>query len=264
MRVLEFCDDEWQKYNQACTQLEEGIQYPLDHDYFELDHGKDYYAFFRRLGHLRFFAAITAEDEVAGVIAAIKRPDCSATLANSWYLADLKVALKHQGLHVPRMLFAHMIECLPRDQIKFYGICMNESDGRNRIVPLLKRVSSLPLQEGEQLNMYNLTAQQVTHLSTAIIEHKQEFGFLSLAGKKDLIMQSNQQPLPLLHFQFGPFADFQIMQSQQDHAHLISLAASDPLNRILQQTKIELFGTASTIVYGITEVNWSEILTSDI
>lgn len=263
-KIIELQDSNWQAYQTACLALESNIEYPLAEDKFTINHGADYFAFFRRLGKLRFFIALSEENTLAGVIAAVKRPAVAASLANAWYIADLKVMPKFRNLQLPKILFAHLKTLACEKNFCFYGVCMDEANGHNKVVPMLKRSSQFPLDVGPKLSMYNLNAKQMQSLMIEFQNHNQPIGFLSLQGKKDLILQSTQRALPLLHVQSGPFAEYNIQSPKPNYAHLICLPGDHWLLPHIHALGIALFASATPISYGIQTVNWGEVLTSDI
>lgn len=70
------------------ARLELGIQYPLGVDRFRIDHGRDYFEFFRRLGERLYLVAVRRQ-QVFGGLAAIHR-EVPGGVAR--YIGDLKLA----------------------------------------------------------------------------------------------------------------------------------------------------------------------------
>ena len=60
VHVRELSGDDFAAYQAAVCALEHGVTSPLGHDRFAIDHGSDYFAFFRRLGGLAYFVALDA------------------------------------------------------------------------------------------------------------------------------------------------------------------------------------------------------------
>ena len=60
------------------------VTYPYGDQFFKIDHGKDYFAFFERLGKLYYYVLVD-KHRVAGVVAAVLRHIPSHT----WYKKDL-------------------------------------------------------------------------------------------------------------------------------------------------------------------------------
>ena len=63
------------KYHYGIKEFEKKLSnwYPLGDDFFRIDHGKNYYKFFERLGDMNFGVCLTDENKVIGTACAIKR-----------------------------------------------------------------------------------------------------------------------------------------------------------------------------------------------
>ena len=70
--IRELRNEEWKVFESRIADLEKGTSYPLGEDRFEIDHGADYFAFFTRLGQLRYYVVLDG-DRVVAVAAAILR-----------------------------------------------------------------------------------------------------------------------------------------------------------------------------------------------
>ena len=65
-------ESDWEIFQDRIADLEKGTSYPLGGDRFEIDHGKNYFAFFTRLGKLHYYVVLDGEKVIA-VAAAILR-----------------------------------------------------------------------------------------------------------------------------------------------------------------------------------------------
>ena len=87
--------------------------------------------------------------------------------------------------------------------------------------------------------------------------------YLSLAGKKDLIIKSTGKPMTVLHVQHGPMAESQTAAPQKDFVHMICAPVQSSLN-IALQPNFKVAATASILSHRMSKVDWNFILTSDI
>ncbi len=249
-------------YGALVQKLESDVEYPFGSDFFKLDHGDDYFAFFKRLGLIQFNLAIYKSEVVgcaAGVLRKIKFGNNSQ---KCWYLCDLKVRKDFLGKRIPskllrKKLFLNYLLCG-----RGYAISMNPAQGENRVVRLLKKFSWLPFHHVDNLNFYTLSYKQVLDISNSLSEEFRSKGFLSLEGKKDLVMKSNGQRLPLLHFQYGPFAEAG-SGPVVDASHMFCAPNGSSLDNFLSK-KFEVQATASVVAHRMSGVNWDFILSSDI
>ena len=90
IRVLELAGDTFARFQDSIRALEQGMTYPLGDDRFTIDHGQDYFAFFRRLGDLAYFVALDNNHVVAVCAAVMRRlPRFAGAVAeNAWYVCD--------------------------------------------------------------------------------------------------------------------------------------------------------------------------------
>ncbi len=249
-------------YGPLIQKLERDIEYPYGEDFFKIDHGKDYFTFFRRLGSVKFNLAINS-DEVVGCAAGVLRTvRLNASERKCWYLCDLKIRKDFLGRRIPSMLFK---KNLIRNYFlcgRGYAISMNPSHGENRVVKIIKKLSWLPFSHADTLNFYNLSYDEV---STVLEPLNLKFGsknFLSLEGTKDLVMKSSGKRLPLLHYQYGQFAD-PGCGPQVDATHMFCAPKNSELDKFLAQN-FSVQTTASVIAHRMSNVNWDFILSSDI
>ena len=247
--------------------LEQRASYPLGQDSFRIDHGEDYFAFFRRLGRLRYFVLL-ADGRVAAVAAAVLRRvpmDRGERAGEAWYLCDLKVHPDFRGRHLPlRLLTRTFLPCVLRCR-RAYAVSMNPGDGRpNPVVRLLGRFRLAPLRPAGRLLLYSLEAGAVRRLRPQLETALGPVSFLSLRGRKDLILGSTGAPLPLLHLQHGPLAEAGQAEPEDGSTHMLCRPEGDGLIQVLAAAGIEPSADASLVSLGMTASDWRFILTSDI
>ena len=87
------------QFQAGIASLEQNAIYPLGQDFFQIDHGTDYFAFFDRLGDVHYYIALEGQQVVAvgaGILRQVTdQQGQSPQLA--WYLCDLKVHPQYQG-----------------------------------------------------------------------------------------------------------------------------------------------------------------------
>lgn len=150
--------------------LERTSVYPLGADAFRIDHGPDYFAFFRRLGRPAFYIA-HAGGEVAAVACVVHRsiPRSGRKPLRAIYACDLKVAPAWRGQHIPVRMAWHgiLFEYLrcPRG----YGISMNVPGKSNRVARLMEH-TPIPIRADRCLAIYSLDHERMRSLLPSLRE----------------------------------------------------------------------------------------------
>lgn len=246
--------------------LEEHARYPLGDDTFRLDHGSDYFAFFRRLGDVHYYAALAKGEPVAVGAGVLRRVPFRAgeRPRRAWYLCDLKVRPDFRGGHLPlKMLGRAFLPCYLRCR-RGYAITMNPPAGPNRVVRLLARFEWVPIRFARILEIYSFDAGAMERLRPLVERYRGPISFLSLRGKKDLVLDRAGAPLPLLHVQHGPCAEAGVRNPAPDHVHMLCAPAGDELSAALRASDVSPSATASIVESGMHHADWRFILTSDI
>jgi GNAT superfamily N-acetyltransferase len=247
--------------------LEKGVSYPLGTDRFEIDHGEDYFAFFDRLGTLTYLAALDG-DRVVAVLAGMLRRIPAAPgkrLRRVWYSGDLKVDPDYRGQRIPWKMLLH---AFPRKYpicSRGYAISMNPGDGsENRVVRLLSTFWVAPTRVATTLHLYSLDAESMRGLAPILESSRGPLSYLSLAGKKDIVLESTGKPMPLLHVQFGPCAESGIPWPIDGSVHMFCVPAGDPVESDLSAQGHVPSATATVLAHRMKRWDWRFILTSDI
>lgn len=259
-------------YAERIAALEALATYPIGEDFFQLDHGPDYFAFFDRLGEVDYLAVLEGQ-QVVGVCAAVLRrvPDrLGGKLRRAFYACDLKVHPEFRGRRIPHRignyaLLRNYLRC-PRG----YAITMNASGGpeANRVLTLAQRWWN-PTRAAALLEIYSLDAEEMNRIRPAVEAERGPLGFLSLRGVKDVVLQSSGQPMPLLHVQWGaspPPAEAGRLSQEPlaDHVHMFCAPAGSGLARRVAEAGIEPFATATVLSHRMSGCDWSFVLTSEI
>ena len=267
LRIRELHTEEWKVFQSRIADLEKGTSYPLGEDRFEIDHGEDYFAFFTRLGQLRYYVVLDGERVVA-VAAAILRnvPPASRQKPKTvWYLCDLKVHPEYQGRYIPVSIFVHAFPKLYPRCARGYAISMDADSQRpNRVALMLKRFPLAPMSIATKLGIISLDAEQMQKVEPVLRKHFGSLSYLSLAGKKDIILQSTRAPMPLLHVQFGPCAEQGPPEPLAGYVHMFCVPMDHLLLEALKRQAIYPSATATVVHHRMEQWGWDFILTSDI
>lgn len=181
-------------FEEKLKAFEAYFSYPFsDTRRFRIEHGKagDYFAFFKQLGTVRYYAATDKRSgEIAavgcGILTMLKTYDGKST--NAWYICDLKVGEKFRGNHLPLMLVQkaawRIFQC-PR----CFCICMNPPQGEPKAAKIWR--SHGPISGFTQImNFYTLTCDEVLLHENKIETLLREKGYLS--GDRHLIFKSTE------------------------------------------------------------------------
>jgi hypothetical protein len=265
MEVFRLKTSERVLWEPKLRKLEALIDYPFGFDRFRIDHGKDYFNFFDRLGDTVCYLAADG-DELAAIGVAVMRylPQRNKTV-KAWYLCDLKVSPEFRGRKLTTMLFKAGLFSSYLKCSKAYCISMNPSDGKpNSVVTLLGKMPWVPLQSAGQLQIYSVDYSSMQAISPILRRTKGKLSYLSHSGRKDLILKSNNALIPLLHVQHGPLADKGLDGPQPRFSHMFCCLESDPLHTALKEAQHHPIATASLLHYNMKNCDWSFVLTSDL
>ena len=268
MSLLLANDKNIKEYLPQILEIEANARYPLGNDYFRLDHGRDYFAFFNRLGKVKYY--IWKEGtRVAAVVCGVLRqtpPGLNKKAGSAWYICDLKVHPAFRGKRIPlkimsRILLPNYFRCG-----RGYAISMNSSDiTENRVVKLMKNFRWAPIDNVTQIVLWSLDENRMEKAQPILERHRGQVRYLSLRGVKDIMLESTQTPLPILHAQFGPLADVSAANKRDaDAIHMFCAPAQDPMTSELQVMGFEPSSSASIISHRMHASDWKWILTSDI
>ncbi|HEY9858682.1 MAG TPA: hypothetical protein V6D16_04185 [Candidatus Obscuribacterales bacterium] len=266
MKFYRLSLEERLQWQSGIAAIEQIASYPLGDDFFQLDHGSDYFAFFDRLGVVNYYVALDGDRVAAvgaGVLRQVKTLQAEA-LQPAWYLCDLKVHPLYQRQHLSMRILSHaIVDGLPTC-VMGYTISMNAGDGSaSRWVRVLERFHQIAFCRATTLGIYSCDAMTMQKLEPLLTKHRGPITYLSLQGVKDLRLQSTGQILPLLHVQWGEGKVGAIAVPQPAYTHMFCAPTEDALVAELSGLEVYPNATASVVSHRM-QSDWRFILTSDI
>lgn len=269
-KIINIGGDYHFQYNQLLKEHELRLQnwYPLGSDYFCLDHGEDYCKFFKRLGTLHMMVC-QHDDKIIGTCAMILQ-HIPRKQITAWYLADLKIEPAYRGNKLPYYMITKEFMSKYLKSNKCYGITMDDQNKESKVLNISKKASFLNfrLRQAGKLYIYSIDYKLMKRLHRVLEIVRGDIFYLSLNGIKDLVLQSTLKPMQLLHLQWGKNKDLITekiyLLPQLGYTHMFCLHEHDPLKLIFDKNNITTTITATIVQYGMDDMDWSFVLTSDI
>ena len=261
IKVLERKD--WAGFSPRLQAFENVAEYPYGDDFFKLDHGDDYFAFFARLGEPLFHVALDGERIAACAAGVLRTINIDGKTTKAWYLCDLKVDKAYALQKLPaklfrKNLFSNYLKCG-----RGYAVSMNPAKGKNRVVALIERFRWIPIRYAGKLNFYSFEQREAANFHDKLEAELGRISYLSLEGKKDLMMRSTGTRLPLFHIQHGALAESTMEKPVKEGTYMICASENSRLDELLKE-KFPVSATASILAHRMQPKDWNFILTSDI
>lgn len=263
MEIKPLRTKDFKEFSARLQELEGATEYPYGDDFFKLNHGANYFAFFERLGLPVFHVAMEDNRVVACAAGILRTLRVGNEIFKVWYLCDLKIHPEFQGQHITVKLF---MKNLARNYLKCsrgYAISMNPANGKNAVVKLIQRLPQVPIDYAGQINFYSFDEIQATQIHENLQTHLGKISYLSLEGKKDLIMKSTGERLPLFHIQHGAMAANGAEKPLEKGTYMICAEAETDLDKLLKN-HFPVSSTAAILSHRMKPKDWNFILTSDI
>lgn len=278
----------YDRYNGYMKMFEARLkqQYPLGENSFSIDHGNNYFSFFRRLGEPFYYAIFDDNDNVVGTICYIYRKIFGDYVM---YLCDLKFdpQIRNKGM-MTKLLYRTIPTCVMRSK-QFYAISMNEDvTNTNKILMMGKHLGhkyDININSGGMLNIYSLNYDSMMFVHNLVLFlkgkmcslDKSAFRYISLKGIKDLIVKNNdtfiESPLDLLHLHYVDADNvnndinqnlFRSVYPVKNHTHMFCTLNDNELALDLARFNIQPISTATIIHHDMYTFNWELIQTCDI
>jgi hypothetical protein len=247
--------------------------YPLnDKEKFRIDHGPNYFAFFDRMGKTYMQLAIDkSTSNIVGTGCGVLRKipfNCQA-----WYICDLKIQKEYRNKWIPWKMLINNISLVGITN-KAYGVSMNNGTP-NKIVEFIQKMTyPIKFSYAGNLIIYSLDFDRMKKIIKIIELFKGGTFFVSLKNQKDLIMQSNNNKMKLLHLNYNKYDKYTdktyntiVDEPDVDSIHMFCLHEKDPLVQHLSNLGITSDSNASIVHHGldfIKPTGWNFIQTSEI
>lgn len=271
--ILEITDG---RYNNELKQFEKTMShdYPLGSDSFNISHGQNYYSFFNRLGKVYMNICII-NNKIVGTGCGILRDIRynNNTLKTCWYVCDVKVLTSFRGKNIITKIMLNSVSKLWTTN-KIYAIGMNNDDNKSNILKYAQKFPLLNFKHGGKLMIYSVDYNIIISILPIIKKYKgNNIKFLSLYGKKDLILKSTNKPMKLLHIYVDDLKDSPILKDKtdnyyvepiKDYTYMFCCLYEGEMYKELLQNKITTEISATIIHKNMDNCDWNFILTSDI
>ncbi len=263
MRVQALTDQRWD--SQLAELLEMGV-FPFGQDRFRMQLGS------RPLAHLEHLGTpyhYTVEDQqrllAIASISLRKLPrSAQARPQKVWYCARIKIHPDADRVAVAVQLG---LKALPRRYLQCrqgYGITVCRPDRpAGRVQGLFAKLPFLPVGRGPRLQVFGLDAAAMRAFEPRLRRLRGSLEYLSLAGRKDLVLESSGQPAPLLHAQFGPCAVPGRAEPREGFLHLFCAPEQDPLAEAARDAGHAPLVEAELFHHRMSGWDWSFVLSSD-
>lgn len=252
--------------------------YPLGADSFKIDHGDNYFKFFKRLGYMYYYLIKTSAGDLVGTGCSVLRTSVINNKSyNYWYLCDLKVDPAHRGKHLSSYLIVTIIPKFIFKSRRGYLITMNNSDKTkiNPVMGIFNKINSVfkfNISFDTILNIYSLNREQLLSVMQLLVNTFGPLSVLSLRGIKDIVLTSTNAPMNLYHIQHGPNASLDsvpmdniIKSDMIDPVFMFCCPVTSELTKQLNECgNITTNVTATIVHYNMEFFDWHNILTSEI
>lgn len=249
--------------------------YPYGNDRFYIDHGDDYFAFFKRLGDLYYIAKTDSGGKIVGTVACVLRkvirwdplffrPVQERTKV--WYIGDLKLDPLYRNQRFPLKLFLKYGIPFWFESSKVYAISMDSGSKPNRVLNLAQKIILSDFKSGGKLYIYSLNAKELKRIDHHLESHFGPYHFVDLKGVKDLVLESTDQKMKIKHLVRNCYVpsfkkDWEACDS---YTYMFCIHSSDPFIERLEKLGITTNTTATIIHRGMDNTDWSFINTSEL
>ena len=251
-------------YNGSLKKLEGDLShwYPYGNDYFRIDHGHDYFAFFDKLGQV-YMNIILYNNQLVGNCCGILRKLNNQPV---WYICDLKIKREHRGQNLPLKMVIHNLHHLQTTS-KVYGISMNSAK-ENRVLRLAQYIPYLSFKKMSDILIYSLQAHEIHKLNEVLEAHFHSFHFVDISRCKKLVLKSGKE-LRVLHLNPNFYkikSEYVTIhkEPQTGYLHMFCLYESDRLNKLIKDLGVRPSSSASVIASNMSKKDIKYIMTHEI
>jgi len=256
--VTDFKDKELQK---TLKEFEDYFVYPMGDLTFKLNHGNNYFHFFKRMGEVRTIGYKNNIGEIIMLSTGILR---NIENQEVWYLCDLKINPEYVGKRLTLRILKDVLTDFSSISDKAYGIQMNEKGKENRTSKLLTKFNKGYFSKINTLVLFTLTKNELLKHKDVIEQYKGYMNTISLKGVKDIVIQETNTILPLIHLEFTKTKDNNKLILDDNCIYMFSTLQNSNLYKYMIDNDIEINSTASITQHGMDDFNFEFINTSDI
>lgn len=264
--TLIITEDYFELYNPNLKlfELKMSQKYPLGKDFFRINHGKNYFSFFERLGEVHYIILLSKKTKlIVGTACCILRKNEQDILY--WYLCDLKIVEKHRGQNLTGKLFMEFVNHFIKKTMRGYLISMDP--GSEQIVHLINKIKNIlpgAIQKTKLL-IYSVTTDVMKQIEEIFEIAFDSVSYLYLKGIKDIILESTKKPIELYHLQHGaPDNSVRLSDVPSTATIMFCFPIDSPLKIILDKLEIQTDSSATILSVGMQFYDWHNILTSEI
>lgn len=255
-------------YCEKLSQFEKIFSYAFGSDSFSIEHGKNYFAFFDRLGESNFFIALDNQEIIMTVSVIIRHIKLSRNSRPEkiGYICDLKIHPEYRGRYLIQKLTVFAKREFQDVSDKFYAISMDQVPfSFNRLLNITQKLTILPLSKASHLVFYLLSYEQGKIAEMFLKNYFKTLNFISLSGQKDLILKSNSKALPFLHLSSETQNSLKNFETWQiGFQHMFCIPSHELIIEDLAKLGISYFTTATILQHGINTSDWRFIYSCDI
>lgn len=244
--------------------------YPLNLvEEFRIDHGNNYYDFFRRMGKIYMNIVLDKNKKIIGTFSGVLR---NINNINIWYLCDLKIDYKHRGNMLTLQIIMNSLR-LRNITKKFYAVSMNNGDSLNKVVKLANKISKSTYIKikTETMYIYSVESSKMEKIKNILELYKGPLYYVNINKLKSLILRSTNKSMNLYHVNFLKNINYtkngneQIFSTPIDGTIMFCFHKKDNINNILKMNGI-ITDTSATIIHNLDfePSEWDFIQTSEI
>ena len=251
-------------------------KYSFGSDLIMFNYGRDYFAFFRRLGHINYFIIKHNERKIIiGTLCMILRkftlPKRGKNNMLFWYICDLKIDTEYRGQKLTSKLFEHIFYRMSLITRRGYLITMNPTS--QHIIHIINELQSTICTNytSNKLLIYMVPFSIMKIIERFFICAFGKITYITLSGIKDIIFH-NKKNVKIYHLHHETnsaltnklTSGIKLSEIQSDSMIMFCFPKASPLENIMNDFNIQTDISATIISWSMDFFDWHDILTSDI
>lgn len=246
------------------------VRLPWGGDLLRIETGPDPFAAFDRLGELLYGVIDEGGSPVAAAGAVLRTlplgdPANPRSWVEAWQVVDLKVRPDRRNTGLPlRLLTSALPKVLGRAR-KGFALAVTGPGQRSPALDSLPRLPFLSIRTGPVLDLFAVPPERFAEVRPALERARGKVGYLSLAGRRDLVSDTTGAALPIVHAQWGPLAARDATSEPPAGATVLLFAPEgDPLHGALTRAGALPVARAVPLAIGLDGFDWTNLLSSDV